>query len=154
MTPTNSLPLPSQRSHWQPCRTPLALLTTGTRPASIAYRGGCVNIACHDDWFAKCKRSMLAELKHLHPDREMARGCKRGKFCFLRMSEHFQQFMREQLNWYSTFGLLPPRVGGASSRPKRMKRSYPLATKGTVEKCNRRLPYVEASHEIQVASYW
>lgn len=105
-------------------REPL-LLTAGSRPASVAYRGGEVNILAHDEWYAARRTRMLADLRALHPDTAKFNENRRavsdtpknfGDVRFKLTGRTFAYATRvleiweaEQKRWYAVFGLTPPR---------------------------------------------
>lgn len=98
------------------------LLSAGERPASVFFRGGEVRIDMHDAWYRSTLRRIKADIVALHPDmanngfrrrREMCRTVIKATV-FKYAQRNLKSWMREQDEWYATFGLMPPRVIGVA----------------------------------------
>lgn len=117
------------------------LITAGSRPASVAYRGGIVYIHHHDVWYLKIRQAMLDDIMALHPDtkRQFAFRRRNGQCndadgthrVLKHMMRLYVQWMANQRLWYKEFKMQPPkfraRFRSNNKRPL-YDRPYPTST--------------------------
>src|SRR3989344_6376516 len=99
----------------------ILLITAGSRPASVFFRGGFVRIDVHDAWYKRTLRRLKADIVALHPDKVISGFRRRRPFPHRRINlataynqalRSLQIWKREQEEWYAEFGLESPKVLG------------------------------------------
>lgn len=97
----------------------MLLLTSGSRPASVFYRGGEVRIDIHDATFLRTNGLFLSDLQAYHPDTRFHHTARRKGSLhrnrdykadrFIRILKAYRNWRGSESRWYAMFGLLPPK---------------------------------------------
>lgn len=97
---------------------PIALITEGSRPASIAYGGGIIYILAHDEWYAKMVSDYRANIMAFHFDTRSNRTRYNrydtnglgGNSRVGVLIKQYRAFVNQQRMWYGIYGLRPPTI--------------------------------------------